>query len=96
MRQRVEDRGAAEGESMLLVQPDLGGGQAGVPGYEAVVPAHAAPGDAPGEEGAGATDTARGALYDGPERRRHQEDWGTWRDADRRTRPFLYARDQQV
>lgn len=53
---------------------------------------------APGEavEPAGAASEVRGALYDGPERRKHQVAWDQWQARDRRERPFAYAGDQRV
>lgn len=47
----------------------------------------------PGEECA---QRVRGALYEGPERRKHQASWDEWECRDRRGRPFVYAGDQQV
>ena len=46
--------------------------------------------------GGSAPETRRGALYDGPERRRAQAAWDRWEHADRRTRPFHYAGRQRV
>ncbi|MDP2313105.1 MAG: hypothetical protein Q8P41_09395 [Pseudomonadota bacterium] len=43
-----------------------------------------------------APEALRGALYDGPERRKHQQEWDRWRLEERRVRPFLYAGDQRV
>ncbi len=62
----------------------------GFPGSEAVRRADAVDaGLFPGE-------TARGALYDGPERRKAQLDWGRWEGSDRRERPFVYASQQRT
>jgi hypothetical protein len=41
-------------------------------------------------------EVVRGALYEGPERRKHQAAWEQWQARDRRERPFVYAGDMQV
>lgn len=66
----------------------------GVPGSNAVRFSDAIEaGVMPGTAGNQAAEV-RGALYDGPERRKQQESSDLWERADRRERLFVYAGDQ--
>ena len=70
-----------------------GAAEEGVPGSGMVRREDAAESNFPGGS---EPETRRGALYDGPERRRAQAAWERWEHADRRTRPFVYAGQQRV
>lgn len=66
---------------------------------EDLVEAGLFPGGACGEARTGvASDEGevRGALYEGPERRKDQVEPDRWEAQDRRVRPFEYARHQRV